>query len=61
MTAASAIGQAVSLDGNGVMRAWRTTPADLSTLASGYVASAKVQLDLSKLTMADFGDVEPAR
>lgn len=39
----------------------RLTPATLSTRDGTSVASATRQLDLSKLTLADFGDVEPAR
>ncbi len=41
---------------------WTATPANLSTnLKSGtaHVANAVRELDLSKLTMADFGDVDP--
>ena len=39
------------------------TPAadKLSSLKSNLVASATRRLDLHKLTMADFGDVEPLR
>ena len=39
----------------------KLTPATLSTRGGTSVASATSQLDLSKLTLADFGDVEPAR
>lgn len=36
-------------------------PRGISKPDTAKVASAMHQLDLSKLTMADFGDVEPAR
>lgn len=44
---------------------WTMTPvllvAETAKSGRGSVASALRQLDLSALTMADFGDVEPAR
>jgi hypothetical protein len=44
---------------------WTMAPVNLSAESAksdrGFVASAKTRLDLSALTMADFGDVEPAR
>ncbi len=35
--------------------------AETAKSGGGSVASAKTRLDLSALTMADFGDVEPTR
>jgi len=44
---------------------WVATPVNLSAKAAksghGFIATATRRLDLSALTMADFGDVEPAR
>jgi hypothetical protein len=43
---------------------WKVTPVVLAHAAKGdraKVASAMSRLDLSKLTMADFGDVEQPR
>lgn len=43
---------------------WKMTPVALAGVAQGHsgrVASAMSRLDLSKLTMADFGDVEQSR
>jgi hypothetical protein len=43
---------------------WKMTPVVLAGATkgdSGRVASAMSRLDLSKLTMADFGDVEQSR
>ncbi len=46
------------------LNGWRMTPAVFAGAAkvgAGQVASATRRLDLSKLTMADFGDVEQSR
>ncbi|MBS0234577.1 MAG: hypothetical protein JSR99_13950 [Proteobacteria bacterium] len=44
---------------------WTATPVDLpgktAKSGHGFIASAMRRLDLSSLTMADFGDVEPPR
>jgi hypothetical protein len=49
---------------SGAVNGWKMTPVVLAGVtkgASGRVASAMSRLDLSKLTMADFGDVEQSR
>jgi len=46
------------------LNSWRMTPvvfAGAAKAGAGQVASATRRLDLSKLTMADFGDVEQSR
>ena len=46
------------------LTSWRMTPVVFAGAAKagvGQVASATRRLDLSKLTMADFGDVEQSR
>jgi hypothetical protein len=46
------------------MNGWKMTPIVLAGEAKadrGHVASAMSRLDLRKLTMADFGDVEQSR
>jgi hypothetical protein len=46
------------------MNGWKMTPVGLAGEAKGdtsHVASAMSRLDLRKLTMADFGDVEQSR
>jgi hypothetical protein len=57
---ANAVRVAVSFDRPSATRRPVVTPA-LSTRKGTNVASETLRLDLSKLTMADFGDVEASR